>query len=100
MVQVPLDLHQERWAVACLDVQELLSGLFPAHYSVEGAHILKSITLCAHIQVRGLYTSDNEYDFATLPADLRFKFPFDITKWPEHFDWITVPAGEPIAQTR
>ena len=83
--------------MACLDVTELLRGLFPAHYSLEGAHMLKSITLCSSIHVRGVYTSDNEYDYVTLPSDMRYKFAFDTaTKWPEHFDWFSVPAGEPL----
>lgn len=94
VVQVPLDLHPGRWAVACLDVTELLRGLFPAHYSLEGAHTLKSITLCSNVQVRGVYTSDNEYDYVTLPSDMRYKFAFDTaTKWHEHFDWFSAPAG-------
>lgn len=79
VIQVPLDLNHERWTIVCLDILELMSrsNLFPSTYSFEGAHSLKTITLCSNIQVRGVYTSDNEYDFITLPSDLRFKFPFD-----------------------
>lgn len=48
--------------------------------------------------MKGVYTSDNEYDIVTLPSDLRFKFPFynsnvQLTqKWPEYFDWLSLPA--------
>jgi WD domain, G-beta repeat len=43
-----------------------------------------------------VYTSDNEYDFVTLPTDMRFKFPFDNSaqiaqKWAEFFDWVNLP---------
>ena len=31
------------------------------------------------------------YDFVTLPADMRFKFAIDLAKWPEYFDWQTLP---------
>jgi hypothetical protein len=31
------------------------------------------------------------YDFVTLPADMRFKFAFELTKWPEYFHWQTLP---------
>jgi WD repeat-containing protein 90 len=95
VIQVPLDLRLERWTVVVLDIVELMyrSQLFPTSYSLEGAHSLKSMTLCSNVQIRGVYTSDNEYDFVTLPSDLRFKFPFDNSnqqltqKWPEYFDW-------------
>jgi hypothetical protein len=55
------------------------------------------MTLCASLQIRGVYTSDNFYDdFVSLPLDMRFKFPFDnsmqSSKWAEYFDWMTIPA--------
>ena len=42
--------------------------------------------------VRGVFTSDNEYDFVTLPPDMRFKFSFDINRWPEYFAWLELPS--------
>lgn len=42
--------------------------------------------------MRGIYTSENLYDFVTLPPDMRFKFAFHITKWPEQFAWIELPS--------
>jgi hypothetical protein len=54
------------------------------------------MTLCASLQIRGVFTSDNEYDFVSLPSDMRFKFPFDNSaqnhKWAEYFDWLNVPG--------
>jgi hypothetical protein len=60
-----------------------------------GAHQLRSMTLCANVQIRSVYTSDNEYDFVTLPSDMRFKFPLDnsgqlSSKWAEFFDWVNL----------
>jgi hypothetical protein len=49
------------------------------------------VTLCANLQVRGVYTSDNLYEYVNLPSDLRFKFAFDINRWEEFFDWINLP---------
>lgn len=97
VLQVPLDLTSDRWTVACIDVSDLLARarLFPASYSIEGAHTIRSVQLCANVEVRGVYTSDNEYDFVTLPSDMRYKFPFEsqvATKWPEYFDWASLPG--------
>jgi hypothetical protein len=47
--------------------------------------------VCANTHLRGVYTSDNLYDFVTLPADMRYKFAFDLAKWPEYFDWQALP---------
>lgn len=48
--------------------------------------------ICASSEVRGVYTSENLYDFVTLPPDMRFKFSFHISKWPEQFAWLEMPA--------
>lgn len=48
--------------------------------------------ICACSVVRGIFTSDNQYDFVTLPPEMRFKFPFHISKWPEQFAWIELPG--------
>jgi hypothetical protein len=92
-MQVPLEVRSEKWTVACLDITELLkrSQLFPSTFNVEGAHSLKSMTLCSNIQVRGVYTGDNVYDYVTLPSDMRYKFSFDINKWLDYFDWVNLP---------
>ena len=76
-----------------LDLIEIIkkSGLFPTSYKIESAFSLKSINLCANIQIRGVYTSDNVYDYITLPSDLRFKFSFDIKRWEEFFSWKNIP---------
>lgn len=63
-----------------IDVQALLekSEIFPPSYKIEGCHQLKSMTLCANCLLRGVYTSDNDYEFSNLPMDMKFKFGFDL----------------------
>ena len=47
--------------------------------------------LCANSIVRGVYTSDNLYTFMDLPADMKFKFSFHMSKWHDYFSWIDLP---------
>lgn len=68
-----------------------MSKLLPQNYIIEGSYQIKGITLCANSVVRGLFTSDNEYDFMTLPPDMKFKFSFDASKWHEYFCWLDLP---------
>lgn len=92
-MQVPLNLDINRWTVVVYDMYELLkhSRLLPASYLIEGSYQIKGLTLCANSNVRGVYTSDNLYDFVTLPPDMRFKFQFEIQRWPEYFAWLELP---------
>ena len=69
-----------------------MSRLMPQSYIIEDSYQIRSLTLCANSMVRGVYTSDNEYDFVTLPPDMRFKFSFDINRWPEYFAWLELPS--------
>ena len=93
VMQVPLNLDVDRWTVIVFDIYNLLkvSRLLPQNYTIEGSYQIKGITLCANSVVRGVFTSDNEYDFVTLPPDMRFKFSFDINRWPEYFAWLELP---------
>ena len=94
VLQVPLNLDIDRWTVIVFDIVSLLkvSKLLPPTYAIEGSYQIKGLTLCANSTVRGVYTSDNEYDFVTLPPDMRFKFSFDINRWPEYFAWLELPS--------
>lgn len=96
VIQAPLELRSDRWTVTVIDLVDIIqrSQLFPSTYKIEGSHSLKSILLCANTQVRGVYTSDNLYDYVTLPTDMRFKFGFDINKWTEHFDYVCLPQSQ------
>lgn len=91
---MPLNLDVNRWTVVVLDIYELLkiSGLLPVSYQIQGCYQIKQIMLCACSVVRGVFTSENLYDFVTLPPEMRFKFAFHISKWPEQFAWLELPA--------
>ena len=93
VIQLPLELETERWTTVCIDFVDVVkrSQLFPTSYKIDRSHSLKSINLCANIQVRGVFTSDNAYDYVTLPSDMRFKFGFDINRWEEFYSWINLP---------
>ena len=94
VLQLPLNMDVDRWTVVVFDIISLLkmSRLLPNSYIIEDSYQIKSLTLCANSIVRGVYTSDNEYDFVTLPPDMRFKFSFDINRWPEYFAWLELPS--------
>lgn len=93
VAQVPLELKNNCWTVLVIDLYEILkqSSILPSTYLIEGSYQVRSINVCANTHLRGIFTSDNLYDFVTLPADMRFKFAFDLTKWPEYFDWQLLP---------
>ena len=40
-----------------------------------------------------MYTSDNDYEFTNLPADMRFKFAFEMHRWLEFFQWTSLPEA-------
>ena len=93
VVQLPLNVDVDRWTVIVFDIVNILkmSRLLPNSYIIEDCYQIKGITMCANSMVRGVYTSDNEYDFVTLPPDMRFKFSFDVNRWPEYFAWLDLP---------
>jgi hypothetical protein len=94
VIHIPLEsVKTQKWAVVCIDIQETLqkSGFFQSNYKIDGCHQLKSMTLCANCLVRGVYTSDNDYEYFNLPMDLKFKFGFDISRWPEFYQWAALP---------
>ena len=76
-----------------IDLYEILkqSKILPTTYLIDGSYQIRSINVCANTHIRGIFTSDNMYDFVTLPADMRYKFAFDLSKWPEYFDWQSLP---------
>lgn len=89
VAQIPLELKNNCWSVVVLDLYELIkkSKILRPTYLIEGSYQIRSFNICANTHIRGIFTSDSLYDFVTLPADMRFKFAFDLIKWPEYFDW-------------
>ena len=77
-----------------IDLFDILkkSSILPPTYLIEGSYQIRSVTICANTHVRGVFTSDNFYeDCVTLPADMRFKFAFELERWNEYFDWQALP---------
>lgn len=76
-----------------IDIYEILrqSRILPATYLIDGSYQIKSVCVCANSHLRGIFTSNNLYDFVTLPADMRFKFAFELERWMEYFNWQTLP---------
>ena len=68
------------------------TSAFGLPYGFENSFSIKMITMCANGIYRGIYTSDNEYDFVTLPPDMRFKHQFEINHWPANFAWLELPT--------
>lgn len=89
VAQIPLELKNNCWTIVVIDIIETLkrSNILPSTYLLDGSYQVRSITVCANTHVRGVFTSDNLYDFVTLPADMRYKFAFELSKWLEYFDW-------------
>lgn len=93
-MQVPLSLDIDRWTVVVFDLYEILSlsGVLPASYRIDNGYQIKSLILCANMHVRGVYTSDNLYDFVTMPNAMRFNLKgIELSQWPEHFAWLELP---------
>ena len=78
---MPLELKNNCWTVVVVDIIDALkrSNILPHTYLLDGSFSVRSVTVCANTHVRGIFTSDMLYDFVTLPADMRFKFPFDLS---------------------
>lgn len=89
VIQMPLELKNNCWTIVAVDIIDTLkrSNILPPTYLLDGSFSVRSITVCANTHIRGIFTSDSLYDFVTLPADMRFKFPFDLSQWMEYFDW-------------
>lgn len=89
VAQIPLELKNNCWTIFVVDIIETLkrSSILPPNYLLDGSYQVRSVTVCANTHIRGVFTSDNLYDFVTLPADMRFKFAFELSKWLEYFDW-------------
>ena len=54
-------------------------------------HVLKNVTLCSTMFVKGVYTSDNLYESGNLPREMSFKLSRE-QKWNELYDWVVFTA--------
>lgn len=76
-----------RWTILCLDLPCILGNLYGGKYS---EHSLRSVTVCANIVIRGVYTSDIRYTPKTLPKEMMLRLGKD-DRWGDIYDWIDLP---------
>ena len=93
--QIPLYL-ENKWTLISLDVLKTLeiSELFPSNFKLEECHIFKGFTLSASMNFRGIFTSDNLYQWHNLPHEMTFKAPAGENKseWDQKFQWTFIPC--------
>ncbi|CAD8163025.1 unnamed protein product [Paramecium octaurelia] len=84
-----------KWTILILDVEYFLGnfGLLPSslYKSFKGIHSLKSFQICSSMNIRGIYTSDNLYDWDTMPKQMLFKLAKG-QKWTEEYQIAYWPA--------
>lgn len=71
-----------KWTILCVDMRRILSTFFENKFEYKN---LRSLTLCANMKVRGVYTSDILYSPKTLPKEMSFKGKLD--DWNENYEW-------------
>lgn len=78
-----------------MDIEDHLQnyGLFPkGGNSFSGAHLVKGVQICANLTIRGIYTSDNVYDWESLPKEMSFKMVKG-GKWSDVYNFSYLPAA-------
>ncbi|KAG7393381.1 WD repeat-containing protein 90 [Phytophthora pseudosyringae] len=88
VLRVPLSLDA-RWTVVVVDMARLLELHSFNQYARDSYRHLKTITLCASMNVRNVFVSPTLYTPTTLPSSLRF--PGDVG---DHFRWIALPSDD------
>ena len=78
-----------KWTVLCIDVLEMLRKEGLDHLQ---NNILKSVTLCANMTVRGVYTSNILYTTRTIPKEMNFRVRQD-EDWGDAYDWVNLPGS-------
>ena len=75
-----------KWTVVVLDIKSLLHRYIGVHIS---AHMMKNLTICSTLFVKGVYTSDILYSCENLPREMSFKLTRDQV-WTELYDWMPI----------
>lgn len=95
VIQFPLQLDQ-CWTILCLDMIKILesSGLYPPTFELKESHTLKAYSLNSTLNVRGIFTSDNLYQWHNLPSEMTFKAPSGVNRdeWESQFTWTVIPC--------
>jgi len=96
-LQIPLQIQPERWTIVAINVGKLLEDNSIYVPNQPHSFFLRSLQLCSTVNVRGVFTSDIEYQVNTLPKDLAFKLPKD-SDWFSHYNWFSYPRQETADQ--
>jgi WD40 repeat protein len=88
-LQIPCK-PSDKWTVVCVDVQDTLEAYVGSHLH---SHVLRSVTLCSNLFVRGIFTSDILYNCRSLPREMMFKIS-PSEQWTNLYDWYDVPTPE------
>ncbi|ETM55935.1 hypothetical protein L914_00924 [Phytophthora nicotianae] len=87
VLRVPLSFDT-RWTVVVVDMVRLLELHSFNQYARETYRHLKTITLCASMNVRNFFVSPTLYTPTTLPSSLRFPGDFG-----DQYGWVILPDG-------
>ncbi|KAL4159561.1 hypothetical protein PRNP1_000138 [Phytophthora ramorum] len=88
-LRAPLSLDA-RWTVVVIDMVRLLELHSFNQYARDTYRHLKTITLCASMNVRNFFVSPTLYTPRTLPANLCFPGAFG-----DQYRWLVVPSERP-----
>jgi hypothetical protein len=83
--QIPLNIQSDRWTLVCIGVSDLLEK-----YCSPKTFMLRSFQICSTINVRGIFTSDIQYQVNTIPKDFQFKVSKD-SDWFSEYSWFQYP---------
>ncbi len=82
------------WTIACIDLQHHLENfdLLPKGIAKGLKYSIKSFEICSNLTIRGIYTSDNLYDWDSLPREMSFKMVKG-GKWSELYNFLYLPSS-------
>lgn len=65
--------------------------MFSKHNTEHEFH-LRSFQICSHMWVKGVYTSDIDYNVQTFPKDVSLKTKSN-EEWHKEYEWITLSTN-------
>ena len=88
---VPFNFSNRKWMVVAIDIPSLISKYGPPGFDESHYLSIRSVQVCAEMNVRNLFTSDNMYDPETIPKELAFPVR-PSQSWEELYGWKWLPA--------
>ena len=64
-IQIPLQLHEAGWKIVALDMVDTLKLATTSPFVS-----LRSVQICSSLHIRNMFTSDNLYNWQTLPREM------------------------------